>query len=75
MSLSMLYAGNRCIRESFVKKISGYIQRSFIRITASSDTELQCTEIIFFDEDCYSSEKESECIFSWNVCYLTSIFH
>ena len=70
----MLYARNRCIRENFVKKISGCIQRSFKRITASSDTELQCTEVILFDEDCYSFEKEFECIFSWNMS-LSSIFH
>ena len=45
-----------------------------MRITASSDTELQCTEVILFDEDCYPFEKESECIFSWNICCFRVFF-
>ena len=74
MSLSMLCAGNRCIRESIFEKISGGIQRSSMRITESSDNELQCTEVILFDEDCYSFEKGSECIFSWNICRFRVFF-
>ena len=63
MSLSMIYAGNRCIRETFIKKLSGCIQRSFMRIIESSDTELQGTDVILFDEDCYLFDEESDCIF------------
>ena len=74
MSFSMLYAGNWYIRENCVKKISGCIQRSFMKITASSGTELQCTEVILFDEGCYSFEKESECIFSWNISRFRVFF-
>ena len=74
MPLSMLYSGNRYIRASFDKKISGCIQPSFMRITASSDTELQCTEVILFDEGCYSFEKEAECNFSWNTCRFRVFF-
>ena len=70
----MLYAENQCIRESFVKKIPGYIQRSFMRVTASSDTEWQCTDVILLDEDYHLFEKEFERILSWNICRFRVFF-